>query len=71
MAGSMSGSSAEFLKGKLDAGNYQKLASINNDSLFAFVADAVDLCLPETVWVSSYSADDVEHTRKMAMESRE
>ena len=45
--------------------------AIANPGLHAFIADAVDLCEPETVWVSTDSPEDVEHTRRMAVELAE
>jgi phosphoenolpyruvate carboxykinase (GTP) len=59
------------LESKLDAENLRKLAAIDNDRLHAFVADAVELCRPDSVWVSTDSAEDVAHTRQMAWKLRE
>ncbi len=57
----------ELLKSKLDDQNYQKLAAIKNERLHAFVADAVRLCEPDSVWVATDSPEDVRHTRQMAL----
>jgi phosphoenolpyruvate carboxykinase (GTP) len=57
----------EQLKAKLDDANYRKLEAIENERLHAFVADSVQLCEPDRVWVSTDSAEDVEYTRQMAM----
>lgn len=62
---------AKILKPLMDADSFEKLSAIDNDKLHAFVADAAGLCTPKTVWVSSDSPEDVEHTRKMAIETGE
>jgi len=62
----MSDADVKILQSKLDAGNYRKIAALANERLFAFLADAITLCEPESVWVSTDSADDVAHTREMA-----
>lgn len=60
-----------LLKTKLDESNYQRLAAIDNERLHAFVADAIQLCEPASVWVSTDSDEDAEHTRAMALKLRE
>ena len=62
----MSDADVKILQSKLDAENYRKIAALDNERLFAFLADAITLCEPESVWVSTDSADDVAHTREMA-----
>ncbi len=62
---------AEILKPITDDANFEKLSAIDNDKLHAFVADAAQLCTPASVWVSSDSPEDVEHTRKMTIETGE
>ncbi len=57
----------KLLESKLDARNYQKLTTINNDRLYAFVADAIELCKPKRVWVSTDSPEDIEYNRNMAI----
>ena len=63
----MADSYLKLLESRLDAGNYQKLAEFKNSRLHAFVADAIELCNPESVWVSTDSPEDTEYTRKMAI----
>ena len=55
------------LKTLMDARNFALLEAIDNESLHAFIADAVALCEPESVWVSSDSPEDVEYTRQMTL----
>lgn len=55
------------LKKKLDDRNYERLAAIDNEALHAFVADAIDLCTPDSVWVCTDSPEDIRHTREMAL----
>ena len=57
----------KILKAKMDAGNLGKLQSVGNDSLCAFIADAVELCQPDAVFICSDSAEDVRHVRRQAV----
>ena len=59
------------LKEKLDKANFAKLAAIENDRLHAFIADAVQLCEPDTVLVFDDSAEGVAQTRKLAVDTGE
>jgi phosphoenolpyruvate carboxykinase (GTP) len=61
----------KILQSKLDSENYQKVAVLDNERLFAFLADAVTLCEPESVWVGTDSPQDMAHTREMAKELAE
>ncbi|MBU4376220.1 MAG: phosphoenolpyruvate carboxykinase (GTP), partial [Candidatus Omnitrophica bacterium] len=63
----MSDSCLKLLESRLDASNYKKFADVKNGRLYAFVVDAIELCKPESVWVSTDSSEDAEHTRKMAL----
>ncbi len=57
-----------LLREKLDEQSYKKLMAVDNQRLHAFISDAVALCEPDQVWVSSDSEEDVEYTRKKALE---
>ncbi len=63
----MKNSYLEYLKSKLDERDYRNLAAIENERLQAFIANAIELCEPEAVWVSTDSAEDIEYTRQMAI----
>ncbi len=60
-----------LLQTKLDKESYERLTAIDNRKLHAFVCDAISVCEPDSVWISSDSDADVEHTRKMAIKQRE
>ena len=55
----------------MDGESLRKLMAIDNDRLHAFIADAVELCQPDSVWVSTDSQEDVAYTREMALRLRE
>jgi phosphoenolpyruvate carboxykinase (GTP) len=63
----MSNEHLALLKTKLDSRNYERIAALNNEALYAFVADAITLCEPESVWVSTDSPEDMKYTREMAV----
>jgi len=61
----------KILEKLLDAESYKRLMAIDNERLYAFVADSIELCKPKCVFVSTDSAEDMVYTRKMAIETRE
>jgi phosphoenolpyruvate carboxykinase (GTP) len=64
----MGQSSIDFLADKMDEQSHAKLAAIDNSKLHDFVKDAVELCEPDTVWVSDDSEEDIGKTRNQALE---
>lgn len=61
----------ELLKQKLTAENYDKLTALNNPKMHAFVADAIELCGPASVFVCTGSPDDIAYLRKLAIKNGE
>jgi phosphoenolpyruvate carboxykinase (GTP) len=61
----------ELLKEKLTTENYDRLMAVDNTRIHEFVADAIELTGPETVFICTDSEEDVKHVRKMAVESCE
>jgi phosphoenolpyruvate carboxykinase (GTP) len=61
----------EFLKDRLTPENYSRLIVLDNVKIHEFVADAVELTNPETVFVCTDSEEDVRHVRDMAVKSGE
>jgi len=61
----------ELLKERLTAENYNRLMAVDNAKIHEFVADAVKLTRPETVFVCTDSEQDVKYVRDMAIESGE
>jgi len=64
------GSSA-VLQRKLDGDNRAKLMQLANPELHRFLADAVELCDPDRVFICTDSADDIGYVRKQAIETGE
>ena len=61
----------EFLKDRLTPKNYDRLITVDNLKIHEFVADAIELTHPETVFVCTDSEQDVKHVREMAVNNRE
>ncbi|MBW8001133.1 MAG: phosphoenolpyruvate carboxykinase (GTP) [Planctomycetes bacterium] len=57
----------ELLKEKLNEKHYQRLMALENPKLHAFVADAIELTNPETVYVCTDDDADIEYIRKQAI----
>jgi len=62
---------SNMLRNRMDHESYRKLMAIDNAALHAFVTDAVELCDPDSVWVSSDAAEDMAYTRQMAVRLKE
>jgi phosphoenolpyruvate carboxykinase (GTP) len=61
----------ELLKEKLTAENYDKLIALDNPKMHAFVADAIELTGPASVFVCTDSPDDIAHLRELAVKNGE
>ena len=56
----------KLLESRLDERNLEVLKAIDNEQLHDFVADSIELCNPESVWVSTDSDEDWEYNRNMS-----
>ncbi len=56
-----------ILKTRLSEEDCQKLMAVNNSTLHQFIAEYVELCNPDEVFVSTDSAEDVQHIRQSAI----
>ncbi|MFH1665502.1 MAG: phosphoenolpyruvate carboxykinase (GTP) [Candidatus Omnitrophota bacterium] len=63
----MGNSYLESLKARLDEKNYRNLTAIRNERLHEYIADAIELCEPDSVWISTDSDEDIEYTRQMSV----
>ncbi|MFA5239884.1 MAG: phosphoenolpyruvate carboxykinase (GTP) [Phycisphaerae bacterium] len=61
----------KLLQEKIGNENYQKLIQIKNPKLHEFVADAIELCKPASVFVCSDSPEDIEYVRQQAVSTKE
>jgi phosphoenolpyruvate carboxykinase (GTP) len=59
------------LKKALSRENFAKLAPLENEGLFAFIADAVELCRPDQVTVFGDTQDDIGRLREGALKRGE
>ncbi|MBN2581550.1 MAG: phosphoenolpyruvate carboxykinase (GTP) [Planctomycetes bacterium] len=55
------------LEARLDKMNLSKLLALKNPAMHKFVADAVELCRPDSVFVCTDSAEDVAYVREQSM----
>ncbi|MBA7599217.1 Phosphoenolpyruvate carboxykinase [GTP] [subsurface metagenome] len=60
-----------ILKTRLGEKNYQKLIGINNPNLHQFIAEYVELCNPDEVFVCTDSPEDIQYIREEAIRSKE
>jgi len=70
-SGMTSENHTDCLKKALNAANYEKLIALKNPKLHQFVAEAIELCKPDSVFVCSDSDEDIRYVRKMAVKSGE
>jgi len=55
----------------LDESNYKKLMALENDKLHRFIAEAIDLCRPDSVFICTDSPEDIEYIRQLAIDQGE
>ncbi|MHC4913362.1 MAG: phosphoenolpyruvate carboxykinase (GTP) [Planctomycetota bacterium] len=61
----------ELLKERLTAEHYDRLIALNNPRMHDFVADAIQLCDPASVFVCTDSPHDIAYFRQMAVDAGE
>jgi len=61
----------ELLQKRLDEKNLAKLLDLNNPKLNEFVAESIELCNPDSVFVCTDAAEDFEYIRASAVERGE
>jgi phosphoenolpyruvate carboxykinase (GTP) len=59
---------APMLKNKMSAESYRKLLALENERLFDFVGEYIELCQPASVYMCDDSDADAEYIRKRALE---
>jgi phosphoenolpyruvate carboxykinase (GTP) len=60
-----------LLREKLDLGNLDKLLALNNPKMHAFVAEAIELTQPESVFVCADTPEDFAYIRNLAIKTGE
>jgi phosphoenolpyruvate carboxykinase (GTP) len=55
----------------LDEVSYKKLMALENEKLHRFIAEAIDLCRPDSVFICTDSAEDIEYIRQLAIDQGE
>jgi len=61
----------KVLREKLDRVNYEKLSKIKNPKVLQFIAEAVQLCNPEKIFICSDSSEDISYVRQQVVVSGE
>ncbi len=62
---------SKSLKKKLTAEHYNKLIALDNPKLYGFIADAIELCSPTSVFICTDRPADLEDSRRQAVETGE
>jgi phosphoenolpyruvate carboxykinase (GTP) len=61
----------EILRTRMSAENYSKIAALKNAEVNKFIAKAIELGDPATVWVGDDSDDDARYCRELAVKNNE
>lgn len=61
----------KLFKSKMDEASLNKLAAIDNEVVNDYVAFAIELCEPESVFVGDDSVEDAEYCRQLAIDQKE
>jgi len=56
------------LRERLDDENYEKLMALPNPKLHGFIAEAIELCNPESVFVVTDAPEDIAKVRQLAID---
>ena len=67
----MADSVKDLLEDRLDADNLKKLLALGSPKMHAFIAEAIELTRPESVFVCDDSNTDLAYIRSFAIESGE
>jgi len=67
----MSENMKALLKKRLTKENYNRLIAMKNPRLYSFVADAIELTNPDSVFVCTDSAEDIAYIRELAIKTGE
>ena len=67
----MSDNMKALLKKRLTKENYNRLIAMKNPKLYSFVADAIELTNPDSVFVCTDSAEDIAYIRELAIKTGE
>lgn len=62
---------APLLKAKMSSESYRRLIALNNEKLFNFIGEYIDLCQPDSVYMCDDSDADAEYIRLKAIETGE
>lgn len=60
-----------ILASKMDEASLSKIKALNNDEVDEFIAYAIELCEPDTVWAGDDSEEDADYCRQKAIEKKE
>jgi phosphoenolpyruvate carboxykinase (GTP) len=60
-----------LLKQKLTAESFEKIAVLQNEKFFNFLADSIELCQPDDVFIVTDSDQDAAYVREMAISNKE
>lgn len=61
--------SLEFLKSKMDAAQYEKLAALNNAKLNDFIAESAEMCTPDSIYLCDGSKEEYDTLMKEMVDS--
>jgi phosphoenolpyruvate carboxykinase (GTP) len=61
----------ELLREKLTKENCERLMDLNNPKLHQFIADAIELARPDSVFVCTDAIEDMDYIRKLAIDNGE
>ncbi|MBC8481327.1 MAG: phosphoenolpyruvate carboxykinase, partial [Planctomycetes bacterium] len=61
----------DLLKSKLTEENFEKLNLLGNKKINAFIADAIELTEPDSVFVCTDADEDIEYIRQLALKNGE
>ena len=60
-----------FLRNQLSLKDFQKIMRLDNPLINEFIANSIEICNPEKIFVGTDSLEDIQYTREAALRNRE
>ena len=67
----MAGEVKDILKNRVKGKNYDRLVAVDHPKMHHFIADAIELTNPASVYVCTDSPEDIAHIRALAIKNGE
>lgn len=61
----------EYIRSRMAREQFDNLTNLSNPKLYEFIAEAIDLCQPDSIFLCTDEKEDIEYVRRQALERGE